>query len=540
MKAVIYARYSSDSQREESIEGQIRECNEYAERNGITIIGTYIDRALSAKTADRPEFQRLIKDSAKGIFDVVLVWKLDRFSRDRYDSAHYKHVLKQNGVKVVSAKENISDGPEGIILESMLEGMNEYYSAELSVKIHRGQKENALKGKNNGGGIPLGYLLGDEQKLIIDPQTAPLVVEIFKRYSEGETVRSIVDDLNSRNLKTKRNRPFSMNSFNALLKNRKYIGEYQYQDVIIPGGVPAIVPEDLFYRVQQRMEKNKRAPARAKAEDEFLLTTKLFCGQCERMMVGESGTSRTKKVHYYYKCGNAKRKKGCTKKAVKKNWIERIAVVMTVNRVLRDEEIDRIANDLVTMQDREDTTLPVLRQQLADAEKGIENMLNAIQQGIITASTKTRLEELEAQKSDLEVSILQSQLQRPRYSKELVVNWISQFKYGDVNSREYQRRIIDTFVNSIYVFDDRLVFIYNFKGGTQTITLKEIEAAFGSDLVGMPPPNQTPSIDKLCLSDRWCLFCPKVPYLSHFRALCFLPCSNSWCFEIGFFRGYLT
>jgi hypothetical protein len=243
--------------------------------------------------------------------------------------------------------------------------------------------------------------LGDEQKLIIDPQTAPLVVEIFKRYSEGETVRSIVDDLNSRNLKTKRNRPFSMNSFNALLKNRKYIGEYQYQDVIIPGGVPAIVPEDLFYRVQQRMEKNKRAPARAKAEDEFLLTTKLFCGQCERMMVGESGTSRTKKVHYYYKCGNAKRKKGCTKKAVKKNWIERVAVLMTVNRVLRDEEIDRIANDLVAMQDREDTMLPVLRQQLADAEKGIENMLNAIQQGIITASTKARLEELEAQKSDL-------------------------------------------------------------------------------------------------------------------------------------------
>lgn len=422
MKAVIYARYSSDSQREESIEGQVRECNEYAERNGITIIGTYIDRALSAKTADRPEFQRLIKDSSKGIFDVVLVWKLDRFSRDRYDSAHYKHVLKQNGVKVVSAKENISDGPEGIILESMLEGMNEYYSADLSVKIHRGQKENALKGKNNGGGIPLDYLLGDEQKLIIDPQTAPLVVEIFKRYSEGETVRSIVDDLNSRNLKTKRNRPFSMNSFNALLKNRKYIGEYQYQDIIIPGGVPAIVPEDLFDRVQQRMEKNKRAPARTKAEDEFLLTTKLFCGQCERMMVGESGTSRTKKVHYYYKCSNAKRKKGCTKKAIKKDWVERIAVVMTVNRVLRDEEIDRIANDLVAMQDREDTRLPLLRQQLVNAEKGIENMLNAIQHGIITASTKTRLEELEAQKSDLEVSILQAQLQRPRYSKALVVN----------------------------------------------------------------------------------------------------------------------
>ena len=151
MKGVIYARYSSDSQREESIEGQIRECTEYAVRNNITILGTYIDRALSARTADRPEFQRMIADSEKELFDVVLVWKLDRFSRDRYDSAHYKRILKKHGVKVISVKENISDGPEGIILESMLEGYAEYYSAELSQKIHRGQHENALKCKSNGG-----------------------------------------------------------------------------------------------------------------------------------------------------------------------------------------------------------------------------------------------------------------------------------------------------------------------------------------------------------------------------------------------------
>jgi len=488
MKAVIYARYSSDSQREESIDGQVRECAEYAERNGMTILCSYIDRALSAKTADRPEFQRMIKDSEKGLFDVVLIWKLDRFSRDRYDSAHYKRILRKNGVKVVSAKENISDGPEGIILESMLEGYAEYYSAELSEKIHRGQKDNALKGKNNGGGIPLGYLLGDEQKLVVDPLTAPIVVEIFKRYAEGETVRSIVEDLNGRGWQTKRNKPFSMNSFNALLKNKKYIGEYRYQDVVIPGGVPAIVPEDLFYRVQERMEKNKRAPARSKAEDEFLLTTKLFCGKCERMMVGESGTSHTGRSHYYYKCGSAKRKKGCTKKAVKKDWIERIAVIWTVNRVLRDEEIHRIATDLVALQDREDLTLPALRRQLDETEKAIDNMLNAIQQGVLTSSTKSRLEELERQKEELEISILQTQIQRPHYTKELVIDWISQFKYGDVNSRDYQMQIIDTFINSIYLFEDKIVFAYNFKGGTETISLADVEAALGSDLVGVSPP----------------------------------------------------
>lgn len=242
MNAVIYARYSSDSQREESIEGQLRECKEYAERNGITILGTYIDRALSAKTDNRPDFQRMVKDSAKKLFDIVLVWKLDRFARNRYDSAHYKAILKKNGVKVVSAKEAIAEDSTGILLESLLEGYAEFYSVDLSEKIHRGQKENALKGLNNGGGVPLGYLLGKDKKLEIDPLTAPLVLEAFTRYADREVIREIVESFNDRGLHTKRNKPFNMNSFYAVLKNRKYIGEYRYQDVVIPGGVPAIVP----------------------------------------------------------------------------------------------------------------------------------------------------------------------------------------------------------------------------------------------------------------------------------------------------------
>ena len=143
----------------------------------------------------------MIKDSAKELFEIVLVWKLDRFSRDRYDSAHYKHILKKNGLKVISAKEHISEGPEGIILEAMLEGYAEFYSAELSEKIHRGQKENALKGKNNGGGTPLGYAVGPDDVLAIDPLTAPLVKEIFTRYDAGENISSITASLNERGLK---------------------------------------------------------------------------------------------------------------------------------------------------------------------------------------------------------------------------------------------------------------------------------------------------------------------------------------------------
>lgn len=238
-----------------------------------------------------------------------------------------------------------------------------------------------------------------------------------------------------------------------------------------------------------RLEKNKRAPATAKADVDYLLTTKLFCGLCGRMMIGESGTSHTGDKHYYYKCAGAKRKPGCKKKSVKKDFIERAAVILTVNRVLRDEEISRIADSILALQNSEDTTIPALKKQLADTERGIENMLNAIQQGVLTSSTKERLEALEKQRDDLKIAILQAELQKPKYTKEQIVSWIGQFKYGDVNSREYQKCIIDTFVNSLYLFDDRLVITYNFKGGMETITLKDVEAVYGSDLKAMSPPS---------------------------------------------------
>lgn len=168
MNAVIYARYSSDNQREESIEGQIRECTAFAEKNGITILKHYIDRAFSAKTDNRPEFQHMIRDSGKKLFDMVIVWKLDRFARNRYDSARYKTVLKKNGVKVVSATETISNGAEGILLESVLEGMAEYFSADLAEKVTRGMTENALKCKFNGGTLPLGYQVDEDKHYLLD------------------------------------------------------------------------------------------------------------------------------------------------------------------------------------------------------------------------------------------------------------------------------------------------------------------------------------------------------------------------------------
>ncbi|MET0017948.1 recombinase family protein [Oscillibacter sp.] len=489
MKAVIYARFSSDRQREESIDGQIRECTEYAKRNNIDLVGSYIDRALSAskETEKRLDFMRMVRDSSKHLFDVVLVWKLDRFSRDRYDAAHYKHILKKNGVKVVSATEHIADGPEGIILESMLEGMAEYYSAELSEKIHRGQKENALKGRCNGGRIPFGYRLNTEHKLEVDPFTAPVVKEVFRRYADGETVRLIVDSLKERGIKTRMGCDFTYSSFGTLLKNRTYVGEYHYDGTVISDGVPAIVEQNIFDRVQTRREKNKLAPAATKADEQYLLTTKLFCGICGTMMAGESGTGTMGKTYRYYKCSHAKRKKGCTKKAVKKEWIENLVVQQTMNIVMDDMLLDRITDRLVELQGEENYSLKLLEKQKAEVEKGIENMLNAIQAGIIAKSTKNRLAELEAQKEQFEQDILREEMQRPILTREQISFFLYQFRKTDIQDKEQRQRLIDSFVNAVYVFDDKIVLTFNYKNGTKTISLEEVNS---SDLDSFAPPKK--------------------------------------------------
>ena len=355
MTAVIYARYSSDNQREESIEGQIRECTAYAEKNDITIVKHYIDRAISAKTDNRPQFQQMIKDSDKKLFDIVLVWKLDRFARNRYDSARYKTQLKKNGVKLMSATEIISEGPEGIILESVLEGYAEYYSADLAEKVVRGQTENILKGRCNGGRGTFGYTLDSERKFHIDPLASPFVLESFTKYRDGLTMKEIRDWLNENGIKNPVGGAFTYNSVEHMLKNRRYIGELKFRDVVVPDAIPPIVPLELFDDVQEKIAKNKKAPARRKAEDDYLLTTKLHCGCCGALMFGESGTSRTGEVHRYYKCATVKKKKGCKKKTVRKQWLEDLVVNQTMQLVKDDAAMESIIAKVMELQNKENT-----------------------------------------------------------------------------------------------------------------------------------------------------------------------------------------
>ena len=473
MTAVIYARYSSDNQREESIEGQIRECTAYAEKNGITIVKHYIDRAISAKTDNRPEFQQMIKDSDKKLFDIVLVWKLDRFARNRYDSARYKTQLKKNGVKLMSATEIISEGPEGIILESVLEGYAEYYSADLAEKVVRGQTENILKGRCNGGRGTFGYTLDSERKFHIDPLTSPFVLESFRKYNEGSTMKEIRDWLNENGIKNPVGGAFTYNSVEHMLKNRRYIGELKFRDVVVPDAIPPIVPLELFDDVQEKIAKNKKAPARRKAEDDYLLTTKLHCGCCGALMFGESGTSRTGEVHRYYKCATAKKKKGCKKKTVRKQWLEDLVVNQTMQLVRDDAAMESIIAKVMELQDRENTNLPLYEKQLRDAESGIQNMLNAIQAGILTSSTKERLEQLEETKRELEARIAEEKLAKPKIKEEFIRFWLMRFRKLDMSLKDQRQALVDTFINAIYLYDDKVLITFNYKEGTQTVTFGE-------------------------------------------------------------------
>ena len=473
MTAVIYARYSSDNQREESIEGQIRECTAYAEKNDITIVKHYIDRAISAKTDNRPQFQQMIKDSDKKLFDIVLVWKLDRFARNRYDSARYKTQLKKNGVKLVSATEIISEGPEGIILESVLEGYAEYYSADLAEKVVRGQTENILKGRCNGGRGTFGYTLDSERKFHIDPLTSPFVLESFKKYNEGSTMKEIRDWLNENGIKNPVGGAFTYNSVEHMLKNRRYIGELKFRDVVVPDAIPPIIPLELFEDVQEKIAKNKKAPARRKAEDDYLLTTKLFCGYCGALMFGESGTSRTGEVHRYYKCATAKKHKGCKKKTVRKQWLEDLVVNQTMQLVKDDAAMESIIAKVMELQNKENTNIPLYEKQLRDAESGIQNMLNAIQAGILTSSTKERLEQLEETKRELETRIAEEKLAKPKVTEEFIRFWLLRFRKLDMSLKDQRQALVDTFINSIYLYDDKVLITFNYKEGTQTVTFGE-------------------------------------------------------------------
>lgn len=428
------------------------------------------------------------------------MYTLDRFARNRYDSAIYKAKLKKNGVRVYYAKQPMPDTPEGIILESVLEGYAEYYSENLARNIKRGIRENALQGLATGGAnLLLGYTVGEDRKYAIDPTGAKIVQEIFQLYADGMSATQIIAYCNERGYKTARGNAFNKNSLRTILRNEKYIGTYKLMDIVIPDGMPAIIDKVLFEKVQAMLKHNGKARAKAKAHENYLLTTKLFCGHCGSPMVGESGTSKTGQVHYYYKCTKAKREHACKKKSERKDWIEKLVVRYTVQNVLTDENIALIAKramEIIEKESADTTYLDGLNAELKDVQKKIKNLVSAIEQGIITSATKDRLDELEQEKSDIEGRIAREEMKKPLLNESRIRYWLTSFKSGNVDDEDYQRRVIDTLVNSVYVYDDedggkRIVLTFNLSGNnTATLTSSDIEC-YAPVAVGAVPHQVT-------------------------------------------------
>lgn len=500
MNAVIYARYSSHGQTEQSIEGQLRDNYAWAEQQGVAVVGEYIDRALSGTKDTRPDFQRMIADAAKGQFEMVIVWKLDRFARNRYDSAIYKAKLKKYGVRVVSVKENISDQPEGIILEGLLESLAEYYSANLAQNIRRGQRESIAKGTYLGGTTPYGYKV-QNGKLVADEKTAPMIRYLFEQYAAGVPKKEIVDELNRRGYRNRNGKPLTCNSFSRVLPNSAYIGQYRYNGEVISGLAEPIIEDELFFRVQERLKRVARAPAAGRAQVRYLLQGKAFCGYCGTPMVGESGRSHTGVIYNYYACHKKKKGRGCRKKNERKDFIEWYIVEQTVKYVLSPGHLEKVAKAVVAQYDKEFSN-----SQVVEMERALEQMdreLNKLVDAIIEAPKAAhpriyeRMEVLEARKADLQVSLARLRIAASiRLTEPEVRAWLRQFTKGDPLDEDFRRRIIDVFINSVYLYDDKVLIFYNLRGGKQVsyidvINSDDLPVEESSDLTRDAVPTAT-------------------------------------------------
>lgn len=494
-RCVVYARYSSHAQKDTSIEDQVREIEAYCRQNDLRIVKVYADRHLSGTNDKRPQFQQMLKDAAHGGWSYVVVWKTDRFARNRYDSAMYKYKLKRYGVRVLSAKESIPDGPEGILLESILEGSAEYYSANLAQNIRRGLQSNALECKVNNGSVAYGYRKGEDGRYAVAEAEAEIVREIFRKVADGVPFVQISADLNGRGIRTRKGGLWNKNSFHRMLRNELYTGVYLFSDVRIDGGCPAIIDKALFLEVARKLDAKKKPQGRHRENGDYMLTGKLFCGICGSPMTGVSGTGKHKDVHYYYVCNKRRNQKACTKENVTREWIEDVVVDAALDTVLQPDIIEWVADRVMDYQEREGNTAQLLslRDELAATQKAAGNVMKAIEAGIITASTKQRLLELETEVSRIQDAITLEEASLTHFDRDFIVWWLNDFKKGDRTDKAFRRKVIDTFVAAVYLWDDHIRIAFNYSGTTQNTVEREIvteaEALAGDDGVRLSSPD---------------------------------------------------
>lgn len=488
--AVIYARYSSHGQTEQSIEGQIRKCRQFADKNDLLVIHEYIDRAKSATTNNRPSFQQMLLDSSLKQFDYVIVYAIDRFSRSDIDYGVDKKTLLSNGVKLLSATENIgtnADGSEnlgGILTEGVLIAVAKYYSRELSKKVRRGQYESLQKGKFLGGRILYGYTV-QNQHIIIDHEQANIVKMIFELYSKGYSAITIAQILNDKNILNAKGQPFKHCTIMAMLKNQKYIGITKHREYISTNHYTPIIDKHTFEIVQSLIEKNKHNPARAKAKIEYLLSGKLFCGICKAPMNGESGTSCTGTIYYYYKCKTKKTKCACNKSNIGKTLLEDMVLYATKKHILQPNIIEELTQQILQLQNeqREKSQITLLEKQLAQTNTYIKNILKAIKNGMLTSSTQEELLCLEKEKEELENKIIQAKFETNSFlDRDMILNWLNQFITCDIENEEERKYLIHYFIHKVILYEDKIIIIFNhYDKNTVELDISAVERSIEND-----------------------------------------------------------
>lgn len=473
INAVVYARYSCSGQREESIEGQIKVNQKFANDNNINIIDYYSDEAKTGTNDNRYYLQKLLKEAKNNKFEAVIVYALDRFGRGTLQSLLNENKLNEAGVLLLSATEPNDFSPAGVLSRQNIMAFAQYFSSELSVKVKRGREVNASKGLTNGELPPFGYKIQDKH-FVIDEAQAPYVVKIFEMYANGKRIIDIVDYLNNNGVKTSRGNSFTKNSLHTILHNEKYIGVFEYDKVRLENHIPRILSDELFEKVARMMKRNKKYAAKNKAKADYLLTTKLFCGNCKSLMTGSSGTSKHGKLYYYYYCNHSNNSK--CKNGIRKEKIEDIVIKHCV-KLLTDENINKIANEISKIGKKHEaaSATAMLKKKLRETQKEKDNIMSLISR---TEDEETqndflkKYEELKKLEKQLKDQIAVEQAREISFSKDNILSFLKQFQNGNINDSKYRHALVDIFVNSVYLYnDEQVVMVFNI--GEQEITIDD-------------------------------------------------------------------
>lgn len=475
---VLYGRYSSHNQKDISVEQQFEKGYELAAEYGIRIIDTYADRAVSGRTDKRRDFQRMMTDAAKGKFRYVIAWKSNRMGRNMLEALINEARLQDLGVRVLYVEEDFDDTAAGRFAARSMMNVNQFYSENMAEDIKRGLYDNAANCMVANGHLPYGYKADETLHYAIDEPKAAVIREIFTRVSCGEAFVDIMASLNARGIKTSYGRPWGRSSFQKILSNERYRGIYIYGDVRKEGGIPRIISDELYFKVQEVITTKKNPQGRHRVNGDYLLTGKLFCGHCKSPMTGISGTSRSGNLHYYYVCQKRRTEKTCEKKNLRRDDIELQVAKAIKRRTLDDDTINWIADSVVEYSQHQESAsgIGLLEDQLKDTQRSIKNLMAAIEQGIITPTTKARLMELEKEQSDIDRKITMAKADVIPVNRDQLVGWLKKLQAGDVHDKKYQAELFDTFLIAVYVYDnpdgqDYMKVVFNYAGSKNTVEI---------------------------------------------------------------------